>query len=218
MSHYDTISALSEVGIVAVIRAPSASAAVDAVDALVAGGVRGIEVTYSTPDAPAALREIAERHGDDVLLGAGTILQAAQAREAVAAGARFLVSPGIDDEVAEAMTRTGAVTMLGALTPTEIMRAIRLGTHVVKVFPGSLVGPSYLRAMRGPFPDVGMMPTGGVSPDNVGAWLQNGAIAVGAGGELVPGAALARRDWGAITEKARRFTDALREQRPVRPS
>lgn len=121
------------------------------------------------------------------------------------------MSPGIDDDVAAAMASTGAVIMLGALTPTEVMRAASLGAHVIKIFPGSLVGPAYLRALAGPFPDLALMPTGGVSADNVADWFAAGAVAVGAGGELASGADIRDGRWAAITESARRFMAAAAE-------
>ena len=196
-------------GVVAVLRAPSAAIAVEAVDALVAGGMGGIEITFSTPDAAEAIREIGRRHGDRVYLGAGTVLSPAQARAAVAAGARFLVSPGTDALLAEAMLETGAMVCLGALTPTEVMAATGLGAHVVKIFPASLGGPAYLKALRGPFPDVPFMPTGGVTAENLGAWLAAGAIAVGAGSEIAPPDALSGRHWDVIEAAARTWAAAF---------
>ncbi len=152
------------------------------------GGVTGIEITYSTPDVPRVLaRRRASAHGDGVLLGAGTIRTPEHAREAAAAGAEFLVSPGLDDEVIGAMLATGATTMGGALTPTEVMRAVKLGVDVVKVFPASLGGPAYVKSLRGPFPDVPFMPTGGVNAGNVADWFAAGVIAVGAGRRAVRG-------------------------------
>lgn len=209
MNDRASVPALSNAGIIAVVRAPSAEGAIDAVAALVAGGVTGIEITYSTPDVARVLTALAERHGDGILLGAGTVLTTAQAEEAVASGARFLVSPGIDDEVAGAMKATGATVMLGAVTPSEVMRATRLGADAVKIFPGSLVGPSYLKALRGPFPELALMPTGGVSVDNVGEWLASGAFAVGAGGELVSAADIRAERWDVITSNAQRFAAAF---------
>ncbi len=200
---------LRQAGVVAVLRAPSAAIAIEAVDALVAGGIRGIEITFSTPDAAQAIREISRRHGDRILLGAGTVFTPLQARDAVAAGARFLVSPGTDAVLAEAMLATGALVCLGALTPTEVMAATRLGAHVVKIFPASLGGPAYLKALRGPFPEVPFMPTGGVNADNLGAWLAAGAIAVGAGSEIAPPDALSGRRWDLIEAAARAFAAAL---------
>jgi 2-dehydro-3-deoxyphosphogluconate aldolase/(4S)-4-hydroxy-2-oxoglutarate aldolase len=204
---------LREAAVLAVIRAPSAEGAVAAADALIRGGIRGIEVTYSTPDVPRVLTTLAERHGDAVLLGAGTLRTPEDAAEAAEAGARFLVSPGIDETVVEAMRATGATVIAGALTPTEVMRAERLGADVVKIFPASLGGPGYLHALRGPFPDVPLMPTGGVSADNLGDWLAAGAIAVGAGSELCSAADIAAGRFDAIQAGAERFAAAL-EARP----
>jgi 2-dehydro-3-deoxyphosphogluconate aldolase / (4S)-4-hydroxy-2-oxoglutarate aldolase len=208
-----SLTPIADAGVIAVLRAPSADAAVGAVDALVAGGVTAIEVTYSTPDVPRVLATVAERYGDTVILGAGTVRRGEQAREAVGAGATFLVSPGIDDEIAGEMAATGATVMLGAVTPTEVMRAVKLGAHAVKIFPGSLVGPAYLKALRGPFPDVALMPTGGVSAANVGEWLTAGAFAVGAGGELASGADIGAGRWEAVRESAERFVTAVRAAR-----
>jgi 2-dehydro-3-deoxyphosphogluconate aldolase/(4S)-4-hydroxy-2-oxoglutarate aldolase len=186
-----TLTAVREAGVLAVVRAPSASGAVRAVDALVAGGVTGIEITYSTPEVPRVLAALRARYGEEIVLGAGTLLEPSQAAEAVDAGARFLVSPGLDDEV------------------VEVMRALRLGVDVVKIFPGALVGPAYLRSLRGPFPTVPFMPTGGVSADNVGEWLASGAVAVGAGGELASNADIAVGRWDVIQANAMRFSAAL---------
>lgn len=192
--------------VVAVIRAPGADGAIEAVDALVRGGVTGIEITYSTPDVPRVLAAVRERHGDGVLLGAGTIRTPDEAREAHAAGAEFLVCPGLDDEVVGAMLGTGATTMGGALTPTEVMRAAKLGVHVVKVFPASLGGPAYVKSLRGPFPDVPFMPTGGVSAGNIADWFAAGVIAVGAGSELCGAGDIADGRFDAIEQRAREFS------------
>lgn len=203
------LSTLQNVAIVAVLRAPTPESALRAVDALVAGGVTGIEVTYTTPGAAGVIREVASRYGNDVYLGAGTVTTPHQASVAADAGAQFLVSPGSVPEVAKAMVATGRVAMLGALTPTEVMTATQLGAHVVKLFPASLGGPSFLRALRGPFPDVNIMPTGGVNTHNIGDWFSSGAVAVGAGSDLISNAALATGDWQAITSSAREFVAAL---------
>lgn len=209
----ETLARIRSAGVLAVLRAPSADAAIAAADALIAGGVRGIEVTYSTPDVPAALAGIRARHGDGVVLGAGTLLDPPQAAEAAAAGAQYLVAPGLDDELVEAMAATGAVVMAGAVTPTEVMRARRLPVDVVKLFPGSLGGPALLKALRGPFPDLAFLPTGGVSAANVGEWLAAGALAVAAGGELCPASALRDGDWDDVTARARSFAGALETAR-----
>ncbi|HEX8509435.1 MAG TPA: bifunctional 4-hydroxy-2-oxoglutarate aldolase/2-dehydro-3-deoxy-phosphogluconate aldolase [Propionibacteriaceae bacterium] len=211
----DALGPLRAATVVAVLRAPSAEAGVLATDALVAGGVTGIEITYSTPDAAAVIREVRRRHGKAIYLGAGTVLQPAQAHEAVQAGADFLVSPGTEPELTGAMLGTGATVLSGALTPSEVMAALRLGVHVVKLFPASLGGTAFLKALRGPFPDVSFVPTGGVSPSNLADWLAAGAVAVGAGGELCSAKAMATGNWAAITAVAEQFSSAARRAREL---
>jgi 2-dehydro-3-deoxyphosphogluconate aldolase/(4S)-4-hydroxy-2-oxoglutarate aldolase len=204
----DILAPLTAARVLAVVRAPSADSAVRAADALVAGGVTGLEITYSTPGAASAIRRIAERHGDAVYLGAGTVTSPEQAAEAADAGARFLVSPGTRRALTEAMRATGLLVLTGALTPSEVMAAVEYGADVVKIFPASLGGPSFLRSLRGPFPDVPLMPTGGVTADNLGEWIRAGAVAVGAGGELVSAADLAAGRYEEVERKARLFAAA----------
>jgi len=199
---------LAAARVIAVVRAPSADSAVRAADALLAGGVSGIEITFSTPDAPSAIRRIADRHGAAVLLGAGTVTTPEQAAQAADAGARFLVSPGTRRRLTEAMRATGLLVLTGALTPSEVMAAVEYGADVGKIFPASLGGPAFLRSLRGPFPDVPLMPTGGVTPENVGEWLDAGALAVGAGGELVSMADLSAERYDVVERKARLFAAA----------
>jgi 2-dehydro-3-deoxyphosphogluconate aldolase/(4S)-4-hydroxy-2-oxoglutarate aldolase len=205
----DRLKSIKDAGVVAVVRAPAAAAAVSTADALIAGGVRAIEITFTTPDATTAIAELAARYGDSIVLGAGTIVVPAQAEAAAAAGAAFLVSPGSSPGVAKAMTATGRVVMLGALTPTEVMAAMDLGADAIKVFPGSLGGPAYLRSLRGPFPRAPFLPTGGVTAGNLGEWFAAGVTAVGAGSELCPAAAIAAGHWDVITGNAEEFTAAL---------
>lgn len=200
---------LSRTGVLAVLRAPSAQAALGACDALVNGGVTGLEITYSTPDVATVISTLAQRYGDQVYLGAGTVTAAEQAVEAAEAGAEFLVSPGTVPALVQAMQVTGRTVMTGALTPTEVMIATGLAVDVIKIFPASLGGPGYLKALKGPFPDAVLMPTGGVTPRNVGEWFAAGAIAVGAGSDLVSASDLAQEDWSTITAKAQAFVAAL---------
>jgi 2-dehydro-3-deoxyphosphogluconate aldolase / (4S)-4-hydroxy-2-oxoglutarate aldolase len=204
---------IAELGLLAVLRAPDPVGAQRTVEALVEAGVLGIEITYSTPDAASVIAGVKQSYGDEVLVGAGTLVTHAQVSEAAEAGASYLVSPGLDDEVVASMRATGLPAMAGVLTPTEVMRGVRLGVDVMKLFPGSLGGPSYLRSLRGPFPDVPFMPTGGVSADNVGDWLAAGAIAVGAGSELASAGDISSGDFAGIREKGRRFLTAIREER-----
>jgi 2-dehydro-3-deoxyphosphogluconate aldolase/(4S)-4-hydroxy-2-oxoglutarate aldolase len=204
-----TVDALRRDVLVAVIRGANSASAVRAVDALVAGGIRGIEVTYTTPGATEVIAELAGRYGDEITLGAGTVTTAQQAADAVEAGAGFLVSPGTRPGLAAAMRETGAALLLGALTPSEVMASRDEGADLVKLFPASLGGPGFLRSLRGPFPDVDFCPTGGVNPQTIPGWLDAGAVALGAGGELCPAAKVAAGDWAGITELAREFVAAL---------
>ncbi|WP_149083739.1 MULTISPECIES: bifunctional 4-hydroxy-2-oxoglutarate aldolase/2-dehydro-3-deoxy-phosphogluconate aldolase [Microbacterium] len=205
----DRLARARTTGILAVLRAPSPEQALEASEAIIRGGVSGIEVTFSTPDAPAVIRELIARHGDAAYVGAGTVTTPDQAAQAADAGAAFLVSPGTLPALTRAMLDTGRVVMTGAMTPTEVMGALELGVDVVKIFPASLGGPSYLGALRGPFPDAPLMPTGGVKPDNLADWFAAGAVAVGAGGDLANGASIANADWADIEQRAARFAAAL---------
>ena len=205
----DRLARARATGVLAVLRAPSPEQALDAADAIIRGGVAGIEVTYSTPDAPTVIRELISRHGDAAYVGAGTVTTVEQATAAAEAGAEFLVSPGTLPDLTRAMLDTGRVVMTGAMTPTEVMGALALGVDVVKIFPASLGGPSYLGALRGPFPDAPLMPTGGVKPDNLAEWFAAGAVAVGAGGDLANSASIKNGDWTDLTTRAQAFASAF---------
>ncbi|MFC6356493.1 bifunctional 4-hydroxy-2-oxoglutarate aldolase/2-dehydro-3-deoxy-phosphogluconate aldolase [Luethyella okanaganae] len=205
----DPLDQLRRTGVLAVVRAPSAASALLASDALVRGGVTGIEITFSTPDAPAVIAELISRYGEGAYTGAGTVTTPEQARQAADAGARFLVCPGTRPELAAAMKQTGLTVMTGALTPSEIMLAVESGVDVVKIFPASLGGPGFLKALRAPFPDAPLMPTGGVTPANLGEWFSAGAIATGAGGDLVSSADLATGRYDEVERKARSFAAAF---------
>ena len=200
-------------GIVAVIRAGSAPDAQRCAAALVAGGVRGIEITYTTPDAATAVAGLRSEFGSEIVLGAGTLTTVAQVEEATAAGAEFLVSPGTRPALAAAMTDTGLTTLLGVLTPSEVMLAQECGADAIKIFPAALGGAAYLAALRGPFPGLCAIPTGGVDPDNLASWFRAGAWAVGVGGELCPRALLDAGDWTEITRRAQLHLAALERVR-----
>lgn len=213
MQKDETLERIKGLGLLAVIRGPDPELTVRMVEALVAGGVCGIEITFSTPQATEVLRRLDRQFGDEIVLGMGTLLRPEDAVAARDAGARFVVSPMIDEELAEAMVRSGLAVMIGALTPTEIVRAHRLGSDVVKVFPGSVGGPSYLKALRGPLPHIPLMPTGGVSRDNLQQWFAAGAFAVGAGGNLCPKELAQAGRFAEIEEIARDFVTALQAAR-----
>ncbi|MDX6729809.1 MAG: 2-dehydro-3-deoxyphosphogluconate aldolase / (4S)-4-hydroxy-2-oxoglutarate aldolase [Baekduia sp.] len=207
------LGGLREAGVIAVLRAPSAGAALDTAAALIRGGVHALEITYTTPDVPGVLHELARRYGDDVLLGAGTLTHPDQAAIAWEAGARFLVTPGFDDAVVTAMIGTGATTLAGAFTPTEILRARSSGVDAIKLFPAGVGGVGLLRAVREPFPDLLFVPTGGVRVDNVADWVGAGAAAIGVGGALCPASAIAAGHFEDITERAAAFVRSLERAR-----
>lgn len=207
-----TLKSVEDLGLLAVVRGESHAAALEVVGALVDGGVLGIEVTFTTPEAPRVIRDLDAEYGDRILLGAGTVTTREQVEEAVEAGSSFLVSPGCDPELLPAMLETGILVLPGVLTPSEVMLARRLGAPAVKLFPGSSGGPAYLKALLGPFPDARFVPTGGVSVDNITDWFAAGALAVGAGSALAP-ASLAGRARGEVVEQARVFAKAVRSAR-----
>lgn len=213
MSKKATLAELYESGLIAVLRGPSPELTLDMVAALVDAGLRAIEITYSTPDATSVVEQIAGRYADGLLLGMGTLREPKQAEDAEAAGAQFIVSPHLDPELADAMIGTGLVTMFGALTPSEVVQAHRIGSDVVKLFPGSLGGPPYLKALRGPLPDIEIMPTGGVSLENAGDWIAAGAFAVGAGSQLCPTEWARQGRFDEIRKRAAAFLDEVQSAR-----
>jgi 2-dehydro-3-deoxyphosphogluconate aldolase/(4S)-4-hydroxy-2-oxoglutarate aldolase len=209
MEPNQTLKRTEDLGLLAVVRGESRAAALEVVGALVQGGVLGIEITFTTPEAPRVIRDLNEEYGDSILLGAGTVTTHEQVDQAAEAGATFLVSPGCDPELLPGMLGTGLLVLPGALTPSEVMLARRLGAQAVKLFPGSSGGPSYLKALRGPFPSTAFVPTGGVSLANIADWFAAGAFAVGAGGALAP-SSLAGRDRDEVVEDARLFAETVR--------
>jgi 2-dehydro-3-deoxyphosphogluconate aldolase/(4S)-4-hydroxy-2-oxoglutarate aldolase len=207
------LARLHDLGLVAVIRGPSLDLTLKLVDALVRGGVTGIEITFTTPNALQVTQALQEQYGDTILLGMGTLTEPVQADQALHAGATFLVSPHTERELARSMTATGLLTMIGALTPSEVMMAKRLGSDVIKLFPGSLTGPAYVKALKGPFPDLRIMPTGGVSIENVAEWFSAGVFAVGAGSELCPTQLVTEGRFDEIVTRAQRFVSAVQDAR-----
>lgn len=215
MNKQETLARLKEIGLVAVIRGPSPELTIKMVEALIAGGVTGIEITYSTPNAAEVAKSLKAAFEDRIMLGMGTLTRPEQAEEAKSAGARFIVSPICEAELGRAMVTSGLATMIGALTPTEVYQAYCLGSDVVKIFPGSLVGPAYIKALKGPFPQIPMMPTGGVSKENVGEWFAAGVFGVGAGSELCPPQWAKEGRFADITQRASEFKRAVDQARAV---
>jgi 2-dehydro-3-deoxyphosphogluconate aldolase/(4S)-4-hydroxy-2-oxoglutarate aldolase len=201
----EVVAEIERLGVVAIIRLHDASAVREVVDALARGGVKALEVTMTVPDAIELIAEIAPTLPPGFLFGAGTVVDAATAHRAARAGAQFIVSPVMRIGVIEAAHEDGIPVFPGCFTPTEILAAWDLGADIVKVFPATSVGPGYLKDVRGPLPYVKLMPTGGVSIDNVGDWLNAGAAAVGVGSSLVDARAVAAKKFDVIEANARRM-------------
>jgi 2-dehydro-3-deoxyphosphogluconate aldolase/(4S)-4-hydroxy-2-oxoglutarate aldolase len=196
-------------GIVAVIRAQSKEQLWPIAQALLEGGVPSIEVTMTTPKALAGIEALADALGDKAIVGVGTVLDAHTARDAIAAGAQFVVSPVLDEEIIATTKRYGRISIPGAFTPTEILRAWTAGADVVKVFPSTSLGPGYFKDILAPLPQVRLTPTGGVDLKNAGEWIKAGAACLGVGSSLVTKEALTKGDWPAITGNARAFVQAV---------
>ncbi len=208
-SHFDIVSRLIEEKLVAVVRLDSGEQLIRVAEALKAGGMSIIEFTVSTPGAIDMIKEASARFGDQVLMGAGTVLDPETARAAILAGAEFIVTPTLNLATIELCKRYGKPIIPGALTPTEILTAWQAGSDMVKVFPASTMGPDYLKAVLAPLPQVRLVPTGGVSAENAAEYLKAGATALGVGGKLVDKAAVARGDWQAITREAQKLRAAV---------
>jgi 2-dehydro-3-deoxyphosphogluconate aldolase/(4S)-4-hydroxy-2-oxoglutarate aldolase len=197
------VSRIIDAGAVAVIRLQDPSRLRGVIDALVSGGVRALEVTMTVPGAVDLIRAIAPTLPKGFLLGAGTVVDAATADAVIDAGAQFVVSPVFRPAVIEAGHRRGLPVMPGCFSPTEILAAWDAGADIVKVFPATALGPGFFKDVRGPLPQVKLMPTGGVTIENAGDWIRAGAVAVGIGTALIDAAAIAKGDYGVITERAR---------------
>src|SRR5579872_797276 len=201
-------------GIVPVVRAASAEHAIQAVEALYNGGVRSAEITMTVPGAIRALEKVADQFGDKLVLGAGTVLDPETARACMLAGAEFFVTPSFRISTIEMAKRYSKVICPGALTPTEVVTAWEAGADIVKIFPcGNVGGPKYIKALKGPFPHIEMIPTGGVSLENAGEFLKAGACAVAVGAELVDGKSVKEGRFDVIEERARQYLAAIARAR-----
>jgi 2-dehydro-3-deoxyphosphogluconate aldolase/(4S)-4-hydroxy-2-oxoglutarate aldolase len=213
MSRDSTLKRVLECGIVAVVRAESGEQLAEVVEALADGGVTAAEITFTVPDATEVIRVVRKRLGDRVVLGAGTVLDPETARAALLAGAEFLVSPTVNTEVIKLCRRYDKAIMPGAFTPTEVLTAWEAGADVVKIFPADVGGPSYLKALRGPLPQVRVMPTGGVDLDTAESFLKAGACCLGVGSSLVEPAAIRARDFHRIRTLAEQYVAIVRSFR-----
>ena len=224
MSRHAICHAIEEVGLVPVLRLPSAELVVRAVEVLLAAGVSVCEVTMTVPGAVGVIRQLVDRFDDRALIGAGTVLSAEDARACIDAGARFIVSPGLDLPTIAAAHERDVAVLPGALTPTEVITAWKAGADMVKIFPCSAVGGAkYLKALKGPLPQVKMVPTGGVGPSTAHEYVAAGAAALGIGSELVDGPTLEAGRDGELTERARQLVATIQAARsstrsPARPT
>jgi 2-dehydro-3-deoxyphosphogluconate aldolase/(4S)-4-hydroxy-2-oxoglutarate aldolase len=214
MKKEEVLSRIREIGLLPVLRAQSIDEAVALAEAIEAGGVRALEVTMTVPGALEVIRQLARETKGRILIGAGTVLDAETARACMLAGAEFIVSPALNLKTIEICRRYGVAVMPGALTPTEVVTAWEAGADVVKVFPcSSLGGASYLKALKGPLPQIELIPTGGVSLATAAEFLAAGAFALGVGGDLVNSKAIAEGKPEIVTETARKYVAIIAKYR-----
>ncbi|MBS1859121.1 MAG: bifunctional 4-hydroxy-2-oxoglutarate aldolase/2-dehydro-3-deoxy-phosphogluconate aldolase [Acidobacteria bacterium] len=214
MTAQEILAFITEVGIVPVVRTASAEQAIQAVEAIYEGGIRAAEITMTVPGAVRALEKVADRFGGRIMLGAGTVLDPETARICMLAGAEFFVTPALKPATIEMVKRYSKVICPGALTPTEVLTAWEAGADVVKVFPcGNVGGAKYIKALKGPFPQIQMIPTGGVNLETAGDFLKAGACAVAVGGELVDAKLLKEGRYDELTARARQYLDVIAKAR-----
>jgi 2-dehydro-3-deoxyphosphogluconate aldolase/(4S)-4-hydroxy-2-oxoglutarate aldolase len=213
MSRADVLQQILDCGIVAVVRSPHAEQLVSVARALVQGGVRAIEITMTVPDAIEVIRKVARELAGEIVLGAGTVLDAETARAALLADAEYVVAPTVNRKVIRLCRRYDKVVVPGAFTPTEILSAWETGADVVKVFPADLGGPNYLKAILAPLPQLRLMPTGGVDLTTAGDFLRAGACCLGVGSSLVDKEAIRNRDFDRIVKLAQQFVNIVRTTR-----
>ena len=205
----ENLASIKACGVVAVLRADRPDALVQVAQAIARGGIGAVEITMTTPGALDVIGECANRLGDEILLGAGTVLDPETARAAILAGAEYIVTPTLNPDVITLCRRYDKVIIPGALTPTEILTAWECGADIVKVFPATAVGPRYFKDVKAPLPQIDLMPTGGVDLDNAGDFIRAGACAVAVGGNLLDQAAVAADDWQALTDTSRQYVEAV---------
>jgi 2-dehydro-3-deoxyphosphogluconate aldolase/(4S)-4-hydroxy-2-oxoglutarate aldolase len=214
MDKQTILSFIKDIGIVPVVRTSSAESAVKAVDAICRGGIRAAEITMTVPGAIRALEKVADAFGDKLVLGAGTVLDPETARACMLAGAEFFVTPSLRPSTIEMARRYSKVIMPGALTPTEVLTAWEAGADIVKIFPaGNVGGPKYIKALKGPFPQIEMVPTGGVNLETAGDFLKAGACAVAVGGELVDAKNIKEGRYDLIEAKAKQYLEVIAKAR-----
>ena len=213
MLKQEQMERIEDCGVVAIIRANSSGELIDVAAAIKEGGVDVIEVTMTTPDALQVISDVSKKYGDEVLIGVGSVLDAETARAAILAGAEFVVSPVVKQDVIELSRRYSKVVMPGAFTPTEILTAWEMGADYVKVFPSSFGGASYIKAVKAPLPQIPLVPTGGVNVDTAGEFIKAGSATLGVGSALVSKQVVAKRQFDVLTETARRLVQEVQKAR-----
>ena len=214
MNRQEVLRQIGEVGVVPVVRASSSEEAIQVVEAIRAGGLSILEITMTVPNAVRVIEDIANRYGDDVVVGAGTVLDPETARACILAGAAFVVSPSLNPKTIELCRRYSIAVFPGALTPTEVVTAWQAGADAVKVFPcGALGGAKYLASLKAPLPQVNMIPTGGVSLATAGSFIAAGAFALGVGADLVDAGAIRAGEPDKVTKAARAYVAAVKDAR-----
>ena len=214
LTHSGILDRLKEIALVPIVRTPDAESALAAVEALRAGGVDCIEITMTVQNAVKAIEKIADRHGHQVLLGAGTVLDPETARICILAGAQFIVTPALNVKTIELARRYAVPVFPGALTPTEVLTAWEAGGDAIKVFPcNALGGAKYIKSLKAPLPQVELVPTGGVNLETLADFLAAGSAAVGVGSELVDNKSIAEKNYSLITDRARKFREAAASAR-----
>jgi len=209
------LAGILDCGIAAVVRGTSGELIMKAIEAALEGGVNVIEVTFTVPNALEIIERLAAKVSGDVILGAGTVLTPEMAANALDAGAQFIVSPSTNLATIEMAKSRGVPVFPGALTPTEVITAWQAGGDVIKIFPANVVGPTYLKDLHGPFPDIPFMPTGGVDLTTARSWLENGAVCLGVGGALIDKKLMAEGNFAEIASRARKFREIIEEFRSV---
>ena len=214
MNKQEVLATIARIGLVPVVRAPSADEAMRVVDAIREGGVNVLEITMTVPGALGVMEQVARRLGGEVVLGAGTVLDPETARACILSGAQFVVSPALNPATIEVCRRYSIAIIPGALTPTEVVSAWTAGADVVKVFPcGALGGASYIKSLKAPLPHIEMIPTGGVSVKTAADFIKAGSLALGVGADLVDTRAIREGNARAVTEKAREYVRIVQEAR-----
>lgn len=212
MDKIQVLQKLCDCGVVAVVRGTSEEQVIKIIDACVAGGIIGIEVTFTVPGAADIIKALSKKYDpNEVVIGAGTVLDPETARTAILSGAQFVVSPCLNADAVKLCLRYQILCMAGAMTIKETVEVMEAGCDIVKLFPGSLGGPKMIKAIKGPLPQAKLMPTGGVNVQNAAEWIKAGAVMIGAGGDLTAGAKTG--DYGSITELAKQMVESVKEAR-----